>query len=187
MPPFQRERARQRVASLVARLDRENKGRYVAMLSSRTNPPVAPSAASRVVVWRINAQQDAQMNAGQAHLPEWAIVSTARQGVLACDPGDIVLLHASGRRRSSQGIYAAYVATYRAVMCALPSEHVQNYCQRYRPLRSGTQWRIGVRFLARVHVDKVDCASIAHHVTPHSYASVASSSLAIRNALAPHL
>lgn len=185
MMPRRRERARNRVASLLRAHADADEARCEALLRSRAEAPaVPPQDDARVILWRINARHDAVLNAQRATsvgLPAWAIMSTARRGTFACFPGDIILLHASGQ--TTAGIYAAYVATHPAVKCTLPLAHVDNFCQSYRPTRSSAQWRVGARLWAHVRVDKEDCCEFAQHVTPYTFASVAATPSAIRDML----
>jgi len=184
-----RERARNRVTSLLRAHADADEVRCEALLRSCTDAAAAavpPRDDARVILWRINAQHDAVLNdqraASATGLPVWAILSTARRGTFACVPGDIILLHASGH--TTAGIYAAYVATHPAVKCTLPLTYVDNFCPPYRPTRSSAQWRVGARLWGRVHVDKEHCRAFAQYVTPHTFASISAAPAVLHEVLA---
>lgn len=200
-----RERAQARVREYLAQTTSDQIARFEAVVRSEQVPVASLATAVHksepgVLIWRINREQDEQHHAGhvQSHdalapqhdLLPWTIFSTAMQGTLHCDMGDLIVLHASGR--GACGIYAVYIATHAATRCELYSDQVQNFRPAFRHMRMCCQWRVGARFLATLDVPPEECkrANIHGRVTPHRYETIANTpacASALQTALAAWL
>lgn len=127
-----------------------------------------PKHLRNTYCWRINMEVCPKQGYQNKSLPHLTILSTNVPHNLGICKGDSILLIASGKSavKDNIGVYAQYIAVTNIERCKLYDNDVHDYHIKYRNKAKKSQWRIMVRHIKNLCIDRNRCKDLIQTAVP---------------------